>query len=720
MSTQLEQNLNLILNEKETKILPENIKKDVQIFDIVGTLENSGIDTSDATATASDIISPKTAYGNGKKITGNIIPEYKIDDVSEYKTKLIKSLSGVDVFHIYEYNNYVSIITMSGTTINFIIYDNTQNTIIGSTTFSSLDTFDAGISGSLNFIVGDIVNYVYSDTENETKYIIGVTGESKSEYYRQAFLMLKYNKLDNTFSFSTTTAKRVYFGHNGTVPNTQRFALDPRVPNVLYLYESSWSGGSFGKITLSIDESDVVTPTLSTDITRYISTVGSFSFTGNGDYISTGSHLIKRNANTGDITKYTQGYTYLSYNLNYMWIANKLYKITPNDDFNTMFNSKELIFDCGLTGNYVAYFSQDEKYIIVDTTSANLGIATYKITNDTVTLSKSFNYNSYLLESGLNSLNFYTWNNEDKTLMRMFAEAGESRLSKLNKDDLCFINIEEYNVPDNSKVLSGATYYRSDGTITSGSMPNNGELNYTPSDNELIIPAGYTSGGIINAMDITTLEDYKTCEAIADNILGDTKPYIELQYVKGTGTQYINTGYTPNANTKVEVKANVVVTPTKYWEVLFGSRPSYQNSDFSFATSYQNGAKMVLGYGTNAELSGTYPASGKDAIIKLDKGKLTISVDGKDIYTYTKTGTFTNAIPMYLMSWVSESSTYSREGTAQANTKLYYCKIWENDELVRNYIPVKDNSGVGALYDLVQNKLYYSESDDDFVAGGVI
>ena len=40
MSTQLEQNLNLILNEKETKIIPENIKKGVQIFDVTGTLES--------------------------------------------------------------------------------------------------------------------------------------------------------------------------------------------------------------------------------------------------------------------------------------------------------------------------------------------------------------------------------------------------------------------------------------------------------------------------------------------------------------------------------------------------------------------------------------------------------------------------------------------------------------------------------------------------------
>ena len=39
MSSQLQVNLENILNEKTTKILPENIKKDVQIFDVVGTLE---------------------------------------------------------------------------------------------------------------------------------------------------------------------------------------------------------------------------------------------------------------------------------------------------------------------------------------------------------------------------------------------------------------------------------------------------------------------------------------------------------------------------------------------------------------------------------------------------------------------------------------------------------------------------------------------------------
>ena len=60
-----------ILDEKQAKILPENIKKDIQIFDIVGTVDE-GVDTSDADALAEDIVENKTAYVNGVKIVGNI------------------------------------------------------------------------------------------------------------------------------------------------------------------------------------------------------------------------------------------------------------------------------------------------------------------------------------------------------------------------------------------------------------------------------------------------------------------------------------------------------------------------------------------------------------------------------------------------------------------------------------------------------------------------
>ena len=76
--SELKTNLEAILQEKQDKIIPANIKKDVQIFDIIGTYEGSGVDTSDATATVNDIAQDKTAYVNGEKITGTLKKSFEL------------------------------------------------------------------------------------------------------------------------------------------------------------------------------------------------------------------------------------------------------------------------------------------------------------------------------------------------------------------------------------------------------------------------------------------------------------------------------------------------------------------------------------------------------------------------------------------------------------------------------------------------------------------
>lgn len=73
--SELKTNLDEILQEKQNKIIPENIKKDIQIFDVIGTYEGSGggIDTSsDNPITADDVAQGKEGFVNGEKIIGTL------------------------------------------------------------------------------------------------------------------------------------------------------------------------------------------------------------------------------------------------------------------------------------------------------------------------------------------------------------------------------------------------------------------------------------------------------------------------------------------------------------------------------------------------------------------------------------------------------------------------------------------------------------------------
>ena len=55
-----------------------------------------------------------------------------------------------------------------------------------------------------------------------------------------------------------------------------------------------------------------------------------------------------------------------------------------------------------------------------------------------------------------------------------------------------------------------------------------------------------------------------------------------------------------------------------------------------------------------------------------------------------------------------------------SSVRMYNFKIYDNDVLVRDMIPVLDPTGTPCMYDKVEGKFYYNSGTGDFIAGPVI
>lgn len=78
----------------DENIIADNIKDGVTILGVTGNL-TSGIDTSDATATATDLSDGKTAYVNGEKVTGTIRTKVSGNVVDYKQTQIVRGTETV-------------------------------------------------------------------------------------------------------------------------------------------------------------------------------------------------------------------------------------------------------------------------------------------------------------------------------------------------------------------------------------------------------------------------------------------------------------------------------------------------------------------------------------------------------------------------------------------------------------------------------------------------
>ena len=189
------------------------------------------------------------------------------------------------------------------------------------------------------------------------------------------------------------------------------------------------------------------------------------------------------------------------------------------------------------------------------------------------------------------------------------------------------------------------------------------------------------------------------------------KSYKVVEYAESTSNCKLA------VNTRVEAKTGLHVKTKMRWlalgdiEFCGGRYKSGDHTRMYAVHTYQN--KWLLGYGSTTA-SGSAIATGTDYEIesKLYLGSQTMVVDGVQTCSLSENYEVDTSGPCGVFAAWYPINQY----TCETYTRCYYLKMWENGnttdnpdgDLVRDFVPVKDADGHGALYDKVTGKVFES------------
>ena len=194
--------------------------------------------------------------------------------------------------------------------------------------------------------------------------------------------------------------------------------------------------------------------------------------------------------------------------------------------------------------------------------------------------------------------------------------------------------------------------------------------------------------------------------------------YCEVEYLESTGTQYIDTGFVGNQNTRIHTKIKLSANEGQT-TAIFGSRilsSSTVSRSFYAYCVYSTIApayRIQYGYGTQtyndtANVDFTNP-------IDFDFDKRVVRVNGTTVKTFTAS-TFTN--PSTILLFNCHTGTSGTDVDTRYNvSRLYYSQIYDNGTLVRDFIPVLDWNMTPCLYDRVSGTKFYNAGTGEFSYG---
>lgn len=178
--------------------------------------------------------------------------------------------------------------------------------------------------------------------------------------------------------------------------------------------------------------------------------------------------------------------------------------------------------------------------------------------------------------------------------------------------------------------------------------------------------------------------------------------HIRLDGIQSTGSSYIDTGYVAKSeNYRIKMQ---FVRGSQYGGALFGIVGADEDS---LCIVISNPVMILVGGSTIVFDSITFEENTTHSIdLHVNNGSVSVTFDGVT-YNSTYTGAINKTLSMYLCA-------YNAENTADNITSMCSfatCQIYDDDELVRDYIAAKDEDGYIGFYENISKVLYRSPFD---------